>query len=145
MKDLKFNYLSRPSLPCFNDVGTSERKVFELVEKGNNRSLRYVRSFDIQKKIQSYHDGCALSSLLKKFSMSGDAAVLIRGSGFYGDTSGLPTDPQEVINNMREAGRIFSEIGNAAADQKVGSSLQSNDFASEIGKTTESEVKSDAE
>lgn len=47
---------------------------------------------DRQAYIDSFADECGVYNVLKKYAITGDASVLNRKEGFYGDISDLPVD-----------------------------------------------------
>lgn len=80
--------------PCFDGVRTT------LVVSGQ---------FDRQDRIESFAPYCDINYMLSRLSV-GDSSVLSVRKPVYGDFSGLPDNPIDAINLLRNAENRFSAL-----------------------------------
>lgn len=64
---------------------------------------------DIQDAINSYAPFCDINYMLSRLKV-GDRTVLNPASPMYGDFSGLPTNPHDIINVVRGAESSFNQL-----------------------------------
>ena len=69
---------------------------------------------DIQEKINSYAPFCDINYMLHRLSI-GDRSFINSRQPMYGDFSGMPTAPHDILNIARSAELRFSQL---TADEK---------------------------
>lgn len=75
--------------------------------------------------IQSFADDCGVYNVLKKYSKTGDAALLNAKQGFYGDVSELPVDNLDPEAAKKAAAQALSGL-----NQSLGTELTAEQLSS---------------
>ena len=95
--------------------GSREKIVFESRFNGRSLVVEPTGKYDIQADIESYAPYCDLNYMLSRLRV-GDATVLAQRQAMYGDFSGLPDNPIDAINLVRNAEQRFSML---SAEEKL--------------------------
>lgn len=85
-----------------------ENGAYELVQDG------VIHSYD---DIQAWSPMCDMGQIIERYIRTGDAQLLQRRAGFYGDVTGLPTNYVELHNMLENADRIFESLPVAVREQ----------------------------
>ena len=81
--------------PVFDDAGR-----MTLEEKGTESLYDYI---------QSFADSCDIHILLKRYQ-NGEADVLSKVQGFYGDYTELPTNYAQLLNTVNAGQELFDKL-----------------------------------
>ncbi len=101
--------------------GSREKIVYESRFNGRSLVVEPTGKYDIQDDIESYASYCDLNYMLSRLRV-GDSSVLAQRQPMYGDFSGLPDNPIDAINLVRNAESRFATL---PADEKL---LYNNDY-----------------
>lgn len=105
---------------------------------------------DRQAYIDSFADDCGVYNVLKKYALTGDASLLTRSEGYYGDITDLPQDelnPAKLMSQSQSSlDKLNSLLGTDYTAEQF-ASLSSEQLASLIESvaTPKTEVKKDGE
>ncbi len=95
--------------------GSRDKIVFESRFNGRSLVVEPTGKFDIQADIESYAPFCDLNYMLSRLRV-GDSSVLASRQAMYGDFSGLPDNPIDAINLVRNAESRFAML---SAEEKL--------------------------
>jgi hypothetical protein len=90
-------------------AGSRIHKHYEPHFDGSRVCLVESGHTDIQAEIESYAKYTDLHYMLHRLSV-GDSSVLCSKTPIYGDFSGLPSNPVDVINLVHRSESMFSEL-----------------------------------
>lgn len=89
--------------------GDRIQKLYETRFDGSSLRLIESGSFDRQARIEAEAPFCDINYMLQRLSI-GDHSVLNPDKPIYGDFSGLPSNPVDVINAMHTAESRFNQL-----------------------------------
>lgn len=95
--------------------GSREKIVYESRFNGRSLVVEPTGKYDIQDDIESYASYCDLNYMLSRLRV-GDTSVLAQRQALYGDFSGLPDNPIDAINLVRNAESRFAML---SAEEKL--------------------------
>lgn len=95
--------------------GSREKIVYESRFNGRSLVVEATGKYDLQADIESYASYCDLNYMLSRLRV-GDASVLAQRQAMYGDFSGLPDNPIDAINLVRNAEHRFAML---SAEEKL--------------------------
>lgn len=88
-------------------VGSGEKPSFKMeIDVNGRRSLRRDGMIDTYSQIQSHRESCDISYIMERFA-NGDASVLSKKQGIYGDFTNVPTSVVELQQRVIDAERLF--------------------------------------
>lgn len=119
----------RPStVPC--PVGDGQRDLFEeRVDEKGNRYLAVVGRESIKDFIQASKEGTEISTILKRFSRTGDISILQQRPGFYCDITNLPSNLMEAQNHLIKLQKSFDHL---PSDKKLEFDNSFDKFVKEV-------------
>lgn len=87
--------------------GSGEKPSFKMeIDKDGRRSLRRDGVIDVYAQIQSHKDSVDIHYIMERFA-NGDASVLSKAQGIYGDFTNVPTSVVELQQRVMDAERLF--------------------------------------
>lgn len=89
----------------------------EVNALGQNEFVKDKERVNWYEQIQSYHDGCALQCLLKKYEQTGDASVLNRKTGEYFDATDMPNTLIGMYKKVQEGEQFFDKLPKEVKEQ----------------------------
>lgn len=95
--------------------GSREKIVYESRFNGRSLVVEPTGKYDLQSDIESYASYCDLNYMLSRLRV-GDPSVLAQRHAMYGDFSGLPDNPIDAINLVRNAEHRFAML---SAEEKL--------------------------
>lgn len=91
-------------------VGSSEKVAFKMqIDKDGRRYLKPDGLIDTYAQIQSHKDSVDIQAIMERFA-NGDASVLSKAQGLYGDYTNVPTSINELQNRVMDAERLFYQL-----------------------------------
>ncbi|UPW41152.1 internal scaffolding protein [Sigmofec virus UA08Rod_5349] len=126
-------------LPIYQDPGSREHILYGPVfDKQGRMSLEEIGKEDLYDYIQSHADSVDINVILKRFAQ-GDASVLSRIQGAYGDFTQMPKTFAEALNTLIAAEQYFNGLPVDVRAQfghnfnQFIASMDSPDFTSRMG------------
>lgn len=95
--------------------GSRDKIIYESRFNGRSLVVEPTGKLDIQADIESYAPFCDLNYMLSRLRV-GDSSVLAQRQAMYGDFSGLPDNPIDAINLVRNAESRFAML---SAEEKL--------------------------
>lgn len=88
-------------------VGSVEKPAFKMeIDKDGRRSLKRTGLINTYEQIQSHKDSVDIQYIMERFA-NGDASVLSKAQGIYGDMTNVPTSIVELQQRVMDAERLF--------------------------------------
>lgn len=84
-------------------------RIFEPYFDGSTTQLRQVGTRDIQQEMDALAPYCDINYMLSQLKR-GDTSVLASKQAFYGDFTGLSSNPADVINIVSSASDAFGQL-----------------------------------
>lgn len=101
-------YSDRKRFTC--SCGSPDETSFKLkIDTDGSRSLVADGKVNMYAKIQSFAQECDINYLLTRFA-NGDASVLSKAQGVYGDFTSVPTSVQELQQRVVDAEKLFYQL-----------------------------------
>lgn len=88
------------------EPGNRLARIFEPFFDGSTTQLRQIGTRDIQQEMDALAPYCDINYMLSQLKR-GDTSVLSSRQAFYGDFSGLSSNPADVINLVNGASAAF--------------------------------------
>lgn len=107
---MKFRSQYDPHDPVYQSAGSPIKTLYGPVfDKQGHMSLEEIGQENVYDYIQSHADSVDIHVILKQFE-SGDASVLSRVQGAYGDFTQMPKTFAEALNTMIAAEQYFMSL-----------------------------------
>lgn len=107
---MKFRSQYDPHDPVYQPAGSPIKTLYGPVfDKQGHMSLEEIGQENVYDYIQSHADSVDIHVILKQFE-SGDASVLSRVQGAYGDFTQMPKTFAEALNTMIAAEQYFMSL-----------------------------------
>lgn len=110
------------SPPCLNPLafgsnpGTPVVRIFEPCFDGRTTVLRQIGTKNIQQEMDALARYCDIDYMLNQLS-HGDTSCLSSSQPMYGDFSGMPDNPADVLNLVNGAAAAFGRL--SASDRAL--------------------------
>lgn len=110
MKVSKFKTQFRDRERFHSNVGNRMHKLYGAVYDDQGRiQLEEKGEESLYDHIQSFKDSVDIHVILKRFA-NGEADVLSKVQGFYGDFTGLPTNYAQLLNTVADGENLFESL-----------------------------------
>lgn len=91
--------------------GTEKIDIYsEAIDKDGRVYLKKIEETNIYQKIQASLEETQTYNILEKFLQSGDASIINKREGIYGNFTNIPNTPIELQNTIMRAEREFEEL-----------------------------------